>query len=139
MYLIFYRAFSLVITDFYRYNDGMDTSINDRLKQARIELNLSQKQFASGIFIKSSGYIGDIEIYRHEVNERIIELASSVYGISKVWLKTGKGKTFDGRKTDNQLEEMKILFNQLNHNFKEYVLTQIKNLIKLQKAKDTQG
>ena len=116
--------------------DFMDTSINDRLKKARQELKLSQKQFAKGIFLKSSGYIGDIEIYRHEVNARIIELASSVYGINKEWLLSGKGKMFQNdRKIDNQLEQMNILFNQLNPHFKGYVLTQIKNLIKLQNVK----
>jgi transcriptional regulator with XRE-family HTH domain len=115
----------------------MDISINDRLKQARHELKLTQKQFAKGIFLKSSGYIGDIEIYRHEVNKRIIELVSSVYGINKEWLLTGKGRMFvSGKKIDNQLEEMTILFNQLNPHFKRYVLTQIKNLIKLQNLKD---
>jgi transcriptional regulator with XRE-family HTH domain len=114
----------------------MDNSINDRLKEARNSLNLTQKQFSKGIFLKSSGYIGDIEIYRHEVNERIIELVSSVYGVNKIWLKTGKGKMFNGKKIDNQLEEMNILFNQLNTHFKGYVLTQIKHLIKLQNVKD---
>jgi len=115
----------------------MDTSINDRLKQARNALNLSQKQFATGIFLKGSGYIGDIEIYRHEVNERIIELVSSVYGVNKTWLKTGSGKMFEGTKLlDKQLHEMNILFNQLNPHFKSYVLSQIKQLIKLQNAKD---
>ena len=89
-----------------------------------------------GIFLKSSGYIGDIEIYKHEVNERIIELASSVYGLNRVWLKTGSGKMFDGKKLDNQLHEMNILFNQLNPHFKGYVLAQIKQLIKLQNVKD---
>jgi transcriptional regulator with XRE-family HTH domain len=115
----------------------MDTSINDRLKQARNALNLSQKQFATGIFLKGSGYIGDIEIYRHEVNERIIELVSSVYGVNKTWLKTGNGKMFEGTKLDKQLHEMNILFNQLNPHFKGYVLSQIKQLIKLQNVKDT--
>ena len=114
----------------------VDTSVNDRLKQARNALNLSQKQFAKGIFLKSSGYIGDIEIYRNEVNERIIELASSVYGLNRVWLKTGAGKMFDGKKPDNQLQEMNILFNQLNPHFKAYVLAQIKQLIRLQNVKD---
>ena len=114
----------------------MDTSINDRVKQVRHTLKLSQKQFAKGIFLKSSGYLGDLEIYRHEVNERIIELVSSVYGVSKVWLKTGNGSMFDGKNIDNQLEEMSILFNQLNPHFKQYVLAQIKNLIKLQNKKE---
>ena len=115
----------------------MDTAINDRLKEARHALKLTQKQFAKGIFLKSSGYIGDIEIYQNEVNDRIIQLVSSVYGVNKQWLKTGKGKMFDREKIDNQLEEMNILFNQLNPHFKGYLLTQIKQLIKLQNVKDT--
>jgi len=116
----------------------MDISVNERLKQVRHTLKLSQKQFAKGIFLKSSGYLGDIEIYRHEVNERVMELVSSVYGVNKEWLKTGKGKMFHGKKIDTQIEEMNILFNQLNPHFKSYVLTQIKNLIKLQNVEDTE-
>jgi transcriptional regulator with XRE-family HTH domain len=113
----------------------MDYSINDRLKEARIALNLSQRAFSKGIFLKSGGYYGDIETHRNEVNERIIELVSSIYGINKVWLRTGKGQMFD-KKIDNQLEEMTVLFNQLNTHFKGYVLTQIKQLVKLQNIKE---
>jgi hypothetical protein len=54
-----------------------------------------------------------------------------------VWLRTGKGQMFD-KKIDNQLEEMTILFNQLNPHFKGYVLGQIKQLVKLQNIKDTE-
>ena len=57
-------------------------------------------------------------------------------GVNKIWLKTGQGKMFDGKKIDSQLEEMNILFNQLNPHFKRYLLTQIKNLARLQNAKD---
>jgi transcriptional regulator with XRE-family HTH domain len=113
----------------------MDYSVNDRLKGARLALKLSQRAFAKGMFLKSGGYYGDIETHRNEVNERIIELASSVYGISKNWLKTGKGAMFSDKKVDTDLEEMNILFNQLNPHFKGYILTQIKNLVKLQNVK----
>jgi transcriptional regulator with XRE-family HTH domain len=113
----------------------MDHSINDRLKEARLALNLSQRAFSKGIFLKSPGYYGDIEARRNEVNERIIELVSSIYGVNKVWLRTGKGRMFD-KKIDTQLEEMTILFNQLNPHFKGYVLTQIKQLVKLQNIKE---
>ena len=113
----------------------MDFSINDRLKQTRLALKLSQRAFSQGIFLKSGGYYGDIETHRNEVNERIVELVCSVYGVNKVWLKTGKGSMFN-RKIDTQLEEMTVLFNRLNPHFKGYVLTQIKQLIKLQNVKD---
>jgi transcriptional regulator with XRE-family HTH domain len=116
----------------------MDFSINDRLKEVRQALKLSQRTFAKGVFLKSGGYYGDIETHRKEVNERVIELVSSIYGVNKIWLKTGKGQMFDKKRADNQLEEMTILFNQLNPHFKGYVLTQIKNLVKLQNIKDTE-
>jgi transcriptional regulator with XRE-family HTH domain len=115
----------------------MDYSINDRLKEARLALNLSQRAFSKGIFLKSGGYYGDIETHRNEVNERVIELVCSVYGVNKVWLKTGKGKMFD-KKIDSQLEEMTVLFNQLNTHFKGYVAAQIKQLIKLQNITETE-
>jgi transcriptional regulator with XRE-family HTH domain len=108
------------------------------MKEARLALKLSQRTFAKGIFLKSAGYYGDIETRRLEVNERIIELVSSVYGVNKVWLKTGKGVMFSGKKVDTDLEEMTILFNQLNRHFKGYVLTQVKQLIKLQNIKENE-
>ncbi|MDR2303818.1 MAG: XRE family transcriptional regulator [Treponema sp.] len=113
----------------------MDYSVNDRLKEARLALNLSQRAFSKGIFLKSAGYYGDIEVHRNEVNERIIELVSSIYGVNKVWLRTGKGQMFD-KKVDNRLEEMTVLFDQLNPHFKGYVLMQIKQLVKLQNIKE---
>jgi transcriptional regulator with XRE-family HTH domain len=109
----------------------MDKLVNDRLRQARQALRLSQVTFSRGIHLKSSGYYADIELGNHEVNERIIELAASIYGISRNWLKTGEGQMFD-KKIDQKFEEMAVFFNQLNPNFQNYVLTQIKNLVKLQ-------
>jgi hypothetical protein len=34
----------------------MDYAINDRMKEARLALNLSQRAFSKGIFLKSPGY-----------------------------------------------------------------------------------
>jgi transcriptional regulator with XRE-family HTH domain len=119
-------------------NTDRDTAINQRLRQLRAILNLSQVKFSKGIFLKSSGYYADIETGKHEVNERIIELVSSVYGVNKIWLKTGEGEIFeaDKKSIDPLFEEMTILFNELNPDFKSYTLTQIKSLIKLQNKKD---
>lgn len=94
--------------------------------------------FTKGIFLKSGGYCGNIETHKMKVNERIIELVCSVYGVNKVWLKTGEGEMFCSKIVDTDLEQMTILFNQLNPHFKEFVLAQIKNLIKLQDIKDTE-
>jgi transcriptional regulator with XRE-family HTH domain len=133
--MLFYRASPLAFLVLLYYYRAMDYSVNDRLKEARLALRLSQRAFAKGIFLKSSGYYGDIETHRNEANERVVELVCSVYGVNKAWLKTGRGKMFD-RKIDSQLEEMAVLFNQLNAHFKGYVLAQIKQLVKLQNIKE---
>jgi hypothetical protein len=65
-----------------------------------------------------------------------VELVCSVYGVNKTWLKTGQGAMFSDKKIDTDLEEMTVLFNQLNTHFKGYALAQIKQLIKLQNVKD---
>jgi transcriptional regulator with XRE-family HTH domain len=84
----------------------MDYSINDSLKEARLALKLSQRSFAKGIFLKSAGYYGDIETHRNEINDRVVELVCSVYGVNKTWLKTGQGVMFSDKKIDTDLEEM---------------------------------
>ena len=109
----------------------VDTSVHGRIKQIRLALGLSQAKFSKGIFLKSSGYYGDIELGKVDVNPRIIELVSSIYGANKQWILTGQGEMFDTR-PDQIVQEMNIFFNQLNPNFKRYVLEQIKSLLKLQ-------
>ncbi|MDR2483685.1 MAG: helix-turn-helix transcriptional regulator, partial [Treponema sp.] len=75
----------LPLPGFIYYYRTVDYSINDRLKQVRLALQLSQRAFPKGIFLKSGGYYGDIETHRNEVNERVVELVCSVYGVNKAW------------------------------------------------------
>ncbi|MDR1223864.1 MAG: helix-turn-helix transcriptional regulator, partial [Tannerella sp.] len=48
-------------------------TINERIKQARKTLKLSQVEFARAIFI-SNGYIAELESNNRKVNDRIIHL-----------------------------------------------------------------
>jgi len=106
-------------------------TINQRLKEVRKALGLTQTNFCRGIHFQSHGYYADIELGNKEVNGRMVELVSSVYGVSKKWLLTGQGAMFD-QALDPKLVEMTVLFNELTVNYQDYILTQIKNLIKLQ-------
>ncbi|MDR1785413.1 MAG: helix-turn-helix domain-containing protein [Spirochaetaceae bacterium] len=110
---------------------GVDRAVNERIRQVRQALGLSQVKFSKGIYLKSSGYYGDLELGKIEANPRIIELIAAIYGANKRWILTGEGEMFDTR-PDQLLEEMMIYFNQLNPDFKRYVLAQIKNLLRLQ-------
>jgi transcriptional regulator with XRE-family HTH domain len=106
-------------------------SVNERVKQVRKSLNLSQITFSRGIFI-SHGYYAGIELENFRVNNRIIELIASKYGVSRRWLETGEGEMFD-KKPDEKLEQMIITFRELNPSFKDFVLHFIGQLLKLQK------
>jgi transcriptional regulator with XRE-family HTH domain len=107
-------------------------SVNARIKQVRKELKLSQIKFSRGIYL-SHGYYAEIELENFKANDRIIELISTKYGVSRQWLETGEGEMFD-RKPDEKLEQMIITFRELNPNFKEFVLHFIDQLLKLQKT-----
>jgi transcriptional regulator with XRE-family HTH domain len=106
-------------------------SVNKRIKMVRKSLNLSQIIFSRGIFI-SHGYYAGMELENFKVNNRIIELIVSKYGVSRHWLETGEGEMFD-KKPDEKLEQMIITFRELNPSFKDFVLHFIDQLLKLQK------
>jgi transcriptional regulator with XRE-family HTH domain len=71
----------------------MAVLVNDRLKVVRNALKLSQRDFSKGIYISQSFY-ARMEQGKLEINNRIIELISSRYKVSKNWLKEGKGEMF---------------------------------------------
>lgn len=107
-------------------------SVNQRVKQVRITLKLSQARFAEQISI-SSGYIAGIELEKRKVNERIIKLICSTFSVNGYWLKTGEGDMFiegAGVKSDQALK----IFSELRPEFQDYALQQIDKLLELQKA-----
>jgi transcriptional regulator with XRE-family HTH domain len=109
----------------------MQVSANTRLKMLRKTLNISQKAFAKGIYISTS-YYAEIELENRRVNDRIIELVSSKYNVNKDWLLTGKGEMFSKPPPNVKLDQMIDIFNELNGLFQDYILIQIKELLKVQ-------
>ena len=69
------------------------SSINDRIKELRQILGLSQVKFAKRICI-STGYIGGLETGGHNVNDRLIKLICTEFCVNELWLRTGKGAIF---------------------------------------------
>jgi transcriptional regulator with XRE-family HTH domain len=108
--------------------------INDRLKAIRKSLNVSQKIFAKGIFISTSYYAG-IETGHRQVNNRIVDLISKVYNVSKDWILNERGEMFSSAPPDMKLEELVAIFGRLNSHFQGYILEQVKNLEKIQENK----
>ncbi|MDR1627118.1 MAG: helix-turn-helix domain-containing protein [Spirochaetia bacterium] len=108
-------------------------TINQRIKQVRNTLNLSQIRFAKGIYL-SNGYYAGIELDNYKANNRIVELVASKYGVSRHWLETGEGKMFDREPPDRKLEQMISLFRELNPPFQDFLFDVMGKLIKLQNA-----
>lgn len=105
-------------------------SINQRMKQVRQALGLSQAKFAAEISI-SNGYIAGIELEHRKVNERILRLVCVTYNVNETWLKTGEGDMFNSS-PDPRAEQALAIFKRLNPEFQAYALDQIEKLLELQ-------
>jgi transcriptional regulator with XRE-family HTH domain len=113
----------------------MANSVNERLKTLRNTLNLSQRNFSSGIYISQSFY-ARLEQGVMRVNERIIELMCNKYNVNKDWILTGNGTMFSNIPPDARLELLNGIFNKLNDIFQDYLITQAKELLKVQEREE---
>jgi len=105
-------------------------AINERIKEIRQQLNKSQREFAKAIYV-SYGYLSEIETGQKEVNDRLVHLISSAFSVNKHWLLTGEGRMFNNT-SEEKLERVTGLFNELYPEFQDFVLRQIDEFIELQ-------
>jgi len=108
-------------------------TINERIKELRCTLKLSQRAFAKAIYV-SHGYLADIELGKNEVKDRLVHLISSAFSVNKYWLLTGKGRMFNST-AQEKMERMTALFNELYPEYQDFVLRQIDELIELQNVR----
>jgi transcriptional regulator with XRE-family HTH domain len=108
--------------------------INDRVKQIRTTLGLTQREFAKRIYISQSFY-GEIELGRQAVSDRIIHLVATQFNVNKEWLKSGGGEVFSSPPPDTKLERLIEIYNNLDEQLQDYLLLQSDVLLKIQKEK----
>jgi transcriptional regulator with XRE-family HTH domain len=96
----------------------MEETINQRVRQVRIALEMSQRKFSTMLAL-SSGYISGVEAEVREVNGRLIKLIVSEFGVSEEWLQTGNGDMFDSPKIDKKSAKLISLFNDFTPKYKE--------------------
>lgn len=106
-------------------------SINQRVKQVRQTLKLSQAKFAKALSI-SNGYIAGIELENNNVNDRLVKLICFTFNVRESWLKTGDGNMFE-EKPSQLLELASTTFKELKPEYQEYILKQIDELLTIQK------
>lgn len=109
----------------------MKNAVNERLKAVRTALKLNQREFAKSIFLRQGSYCR-LEQGLVKVNDRILEVVSSVYNVSKSYLKDGSGDMFCGTPPDVKLDKLNQIFNELNVLFQDYLIIQAKELLKVQ-------
>lgn len=70
--------------------------LNDRIRQLRESLGLSQTAFGSRLGV-SRDVVNNLERGRVEIKEHIVKLICSEYHISEEWLRTGSGPIYNER------------------------------------------
>lgn len=111
-----------------------DTAINERVLEVRKALGLTQTEFGKGINV-SQAYFGNIEQKKRKVNDRIIALICSSYGVNANWLKNGTGKMFE-KPQDGKLERIIRNFKKLDPLLQDYVIKQIDLAVEFQEIQN---
>nr|DAF08620.1 MAG TPA: Helix-turn-helix XRE-family like protein [Caudoviricetes sp.] len=94
-----YNSVCVCYTSFKKRGDKM----NERLKQLRLTLEMSQEEFGKLLGITKSG-VSDIESGRRKVTEQhIIMLKSQKSQINEEWLRTGNGEMLISQTEDEQI------------------------------------
>jgi len=114
----------------------MDFSINQRIKELRKKLGINQRDF-SLLLSLSSGYIAGIEVNLRKVNDRIIKLIISEFGVNEEWLRFGNGEIFKERKTNEKAARIVSLFNDLPPHYQDVVMGMIELLRKANDVEKT--
>jgi len=110
----------------------MEHSINQRIKELREKLGLNQRDF-SKLLSLSGGYIAGIEVNLRKVNDRLVKLIISQFGVNENWLRIGKGEMFSKKTTDEKSIRILSLYNDLPPHFQDVVLGIIELLRKTNK------
>lgn len=116
-----------------------DMAINRRIVQLRHSLNLTQKEFAKKILISTS-FQASIEIEKKKVNDRLVKLINTAFGVSEQWLRTGEGAMLDRDiAPDYKVTAAVNMFKQLNPFFQDFILDQLHKLLEYENSLRDKG
>lgn len=103
--------------------------MNNRIRQLRKTLNLSQKDFAEKIGLKQNA-ISYMEKIGSTVKEQNIKTICSQFSVNENWLRTGHGKMF--LINDKKQKEFFAIFDNLSPALQDYLIKAAKNLLDTQ-------
>ena len=90
-----------------------NSSMSERLRILRKELDMTQQEFADKLGI-ARGNIGSYEVGKSNLSDAVISLICREFNVNKSWLRTGTGEMFTPQTDDEQLTSfiVKILANK---------------------------
>jgi len=97
-------------------------------------LKLSIREFAREIYVSHSLY-GQVEFGKREPSDRLIQLISSRFNVSKKWIVEGEGEMFSSTPPDIRLEKILEIYNTIDGMLKDCLLEQSKILLKIYREK----
>jgi transcriptional regulator with XRE-family HTH domain len=110
----------------------MANSINQRIKQIREALELSQRSFSS-ILSLSHSYIASVETESLKVNGRLIKLIVAEFSVNENWLLSGEGEMFS-QNPDEKFTKLVSLFKELSPKHQELIYQIIGILLKMKEG-----
>ena len=108
----------------------MDKTINQRVRQLRKELKLTQNEFSAIINI-SSGQLACIETEKRIVNNRTMKLICDSFNVSNEWLRTGEGPVYSGDR-DSRYTKLVALYDTLKPKYQEFILASINGFLRME-------
>lgn len=106
--------------------------INERVKQLRKTLDLNQTEFGEKLGVSRS-VIVNLELSKVNPKELFLNHLCSVFNVNIDWLFSGEGEMFNCETQVNKnLIEFTGLFDELTPELQDYVLKQVKDLLKIQ-------
>lgn len=78
--------------------------LNERIKQIRIKLGLSQDEFGRRLGV-TRGAITNIELNKVDPKPLFVDLICREFGVNEIWLRTGEGEMFDPVTPDEELAD----------------------------------
>lgn len=98
--------------------------MNERIKELRVSLGLSQEDFGAKIGLKSKASVSKIEKGINGTTEQTLRSICREYGASYLWLTTGEGAMFE----DGENAAMHVMIDRVMASENEHVKNLFKSL-----------
>lgn len=96
--------------------------MNERIKELRRALNLTQQEFADKLNIKR-GAIANYEVGRNEPIDAVISLICREFNVNEEWLRNGTGEMFVEAKENSIVAKATMLLGEKDPLFEAFIDT----------------